>query len=205
MKPVQYDRIMANSDFHVLNLTYFLKSSLYVRSNSPLILVTYCMQPTHCLCRNWCLNQRNNWENGPTKISRTQFFQYCGQTIWTRSLAVFGVTRFSARHTFVWHQSETYYKTDVFPKTLAGEDDSRLKTRERSGWTILRYMNRRTPKPTKWQKPTLFNHADNEDSDQTRRMPRLIWVFAGRTCHFVGFLISRCVKPKPNYGLHFGQ
>ena len=30
--------------------------------------------------------------------------------------------------------------------------------------------------------------AHSEDSDQTRRMPRLIWVFAGRTCHFVGFV-----------------
>ena len=26
-----------------------------------------------------------------------------------------------------------------------------------------------------------FLHADNEDSDQTGRMPRMIWVFAGRT------------------------
>ena len=26
-----------------------------------------------------------------------------------------------------------------------------------------------------------FLHADSEDSDQTRRMPRLIWVFDGRT------------------------
>ena len=26
-----------------------------------------------------------------------------------------------------------------------------------------------------------FLQADNEDSDQTGRMPRLIWVFAGRT------------------------
>ena len=32
-----------------------------------------------------------------------------------------------------------------------------------------------------------YLHADSEDSDQTGRMPRLIWVFAGRTCHFVGF------------------
>ena len=36
-----------------------------------------------------------------------------------------------------------------------------------------------------------FLHADSEDSDQTGRMPRLIWVFAGRTCHFVGFVIRR--------------
>ena len=31
----------------------------------------------------------------------------------------------------------------------------------------------------------IFRHADSEDSDQTRRMPRLIWVFTGRTGHFV--------------------
>ena len=30
--------------------------------------------------------------------------------------------------------------------------------------------------------PTLVTHwAHSEDSDQTERMPRLIWVFAGRT------------------------
>ena len=28
-----------------------------------------------------------------------------------------------------------------------------------------------------------------EDSDQIGRMPRLIWVFAGRKCHFVGFVM----------------
>ena len=27
-----------------------------------------------------------------------------------------------------------------------------------------------------------FLHADNEDSDQTARMSRLIWVIVGRTC-----------------------
>ena len=32
-------------------------------------------------------------------------------------------------------------------------------------------------------------HADSEDSDQTGRMPRLIWVFAGRICNFVGFVM----------------
>ena len=31
--------------------------------------------------------------------------------------------------------------------------------------------------------------AHSEDSDQTGWMPRLIWVFAGRTCHFVGFVM----------------
>ena len=38
----------------------------------------------------------------------------------------------------------------------------------------------------KWvAKDPMFLKADSEDSDQTGRMPRLIWVFAGRTCHFV--------------------
>ena len=36
-----------------------------------------------------------------------------------------------------------------------------------------------------------FLYADSEDPDQTGRMPRRIWVFAGRTCHFVGFVMSR--------------
>ena len=38
-----------------------------------------------------------------------------------------------------------------------------------------------------------FLHADREDSDQTGRMPRLIWVFAGCTCHFVGFVMRRLI------------
>ena len=33
--------------------------------------------------------------------------------------------------------------------------------------------------------------AHSEDSDQTGRMPRLIWVFAGRTGHIVGFVKGR--------------
>ena len=37
----------------------------------------------------------------------------------------------------------------------------------------------------------VFLHADSEDSDQTGRMPRLIGVFAGRTDHFVSFVMRR--------------
>ena len=42
-----------------------------------------------------------------------------------------------------------------------------------------------------WRKlGSLATHwAHSEDSDQIGRMPRLIWVFAGRTCHFVGFVM----------------
>ena len=38
-------------------------------------------------------------------------------------------------------------------------------------------------------KDTRFLHADRENTDQTGWMPRLIWVFAGRTGHFVGFVM----------------
>ena len=76
-------------------------------------------------------------------------------------------------------------------------------------------MSRNMTKPTKWvcaqrrqislgirpvwsesllcaqwvAKDPSFLHADSEDSDQTRRMPRLIWVFAGRT---VTLLVLSC-------------
>ena len=36
-----------------------------------------------------------------------------------------------------------------------------------------------------------FLHADSEDSDQTGRMPRLIWVFTGRKGHLVGFVMRQ--------------
>ena len=35
----------------------------------------------------------------------------------------------------------------------------------------------------------MFLHVDSEDSDQTGWMPRLIWVLAGRTGHFAGFIM----------------
>ena len=38
-----------------------------------------------------------------------------------------------------------------------------------------------------------FLHADSEDSDQTGQMPRLIWVFTGRMCHFVGFVMRQLI------------
>ena len=38
-----------------------------------------------------------------------------------------------------------------------------------------------------------FLHADSEKSVQTGRMPMLIRVFAGRTCHFVGFVMRRLI------------
>ena len=79
-------------------------------------------------------------------------------------------------------------------------------------------MSRHMTKPTKWpvrtaktrislgirpvwSEPSLstwrnlgslaIHWAHSKDSDQTGRMPRLIWVFAGCTGHFVGFVVLR--------------
>ena len=53
------------------------------------------------------------------------------------------------------------------------------------------------PSPcTQWVvKDQSFLHADSEDSDQNGQMPRLIWVFPGRTCHFVGFVMRQLKWP----------
>ena len=83
---------------------------------------------------------------------------------------------------------------------------------------LIKEMSRLMTKPTKWHvrpaktqislgiRPvwsesslsawrklrSLATHwAHSEDSDQTGWMPRLIWVFAGRTGHFVGFVTRR--------------
>ena len=42
-----------------------------------------------------------------------------------------------------------------------------------------------------------FLHVDSEDSDQTGWTPRLIWVFAGRTDHFVSFVKTNKVTVHP--------
>ena len=47
--------------------------------------------------------------------------------------------------------------------------------------------------PSAWRKlGSVATHwAHSEDSDQTGRMPRLIWVFVVRTCHFIGFVMRQ--------------
>ena len=49
-----------------------------------------------------------------------------------------------------------------------------------------------------WRKlGSLATHwAHSEDSDQTGSMPRMIWVFAGRTYHFVRFVMRRLKSNK---------
>ena len=55
-------------------------------------------------------------------------------------------------------------------------------------------------------KSAKFLHADNEDSDRSARMGRLIWVFIGRICPQVRFLalrfrfcIPQCIPLCPSY------
>ena len=80
--------------------------------------------------------------------------------------------------------------------------------RLRSAWASTR-SDQSLPCALIWlAKDPRFLHADSEDSDQTGRMPRLVWVFAGRTAtllvllwgewvftgrtgHFVGFVMRR--------------
>ena len=94
-------------------------------------------------------------------------------------------------------------------------DDRRERCQKESS-----YLSRLMTKPTKWHvrpaktqislairpvrsesslcaywiaKGPSFLHADSENPDQTGRMPRLIRIFAGRTCHFVGFVMRRII------------
>ena len=86
-----------------------------------------------------------------------------------------------------------------------------------------KYINeQRMTKPTKWHvrwtktqispiwsesspcalwvaKDPSFLHADSEDSDQTGRIPRLIWVLTGCTCHFVGFVTRWLISYEPQF------
>ena len=55
--------------------------------------------------------------------------------------------------------------------------------RLRSAWASL----------SAWRKLWSVATHYTANTDQTGQMPRLIWVFAGRTCHFVG-LVKRWLK-----------
>ena len=48
--------------------------------------------------------------------------------------------------------------------------------------------------PVRRKLGSLATHwAHSEDSDQTGRMYRLIWIFAGRTGNFLGFVMRRLI------------
>ena len=61
--------------------------------------------------------------------------------------------------------------------------------RLRSAWAFAQSdQNLRCP-----HEPLTTHWARSEDSDQIGWMSRLIWVFARRTCHFVGFVMRRLI------------
>ena len=67
---------------------------------------------------------------------------------------------------------------------------------QQSGMCVQRRLRSESSLCAQWvAKDPSFLHADSEDSDQTGWMPRLTWVFAGRTCHFVGFVMRRLKEP----------
>ena len=101
---------------------------------------------------------------------------------------------------------------------MARDLNTEPQTERQGGDTVHHDVSRLVTKPTKWHvrpaktqislgirpvwsesslcaqwvaKDPSFLYADSEDSDQTGRIPRLIWVFAGRTCNFVGFVTRR--------------
>ena len=73
---------------------------------------------------------------------------------------------------------------DKFNKTTVHPAKTKISLGIRPFWLCAQWV----------AKDPSFLHADSEDSDQTGRMPRLIWVFAGRTCHFVGFVMRRLIS-----------
>ena len=78
---------------------------------------------------------------------------------------------------------------------------------EKSKVNLQNKMSRLMTKPTKWhvhpaktqislsawrKLGSLATYwAQSKDSDRTGQMPRLIWVFAACTCHFVGFVMRQ--------------
>ena len=70
------------------------------------------------------------------------------------------------------------------------QNDLCAQRRLRSAWASA--QSDQSSQRAQWvAEDPMFLHADSEDSDQTGQMPRLIWVFAGRKGHFVGFVMRR--------------
>ena len=82
----------------------------------------------------------------------------------------------------VWDMSRIMTKTTKLVCT---------QRRLRSAWAFA--QSYQSSLRAQWvAKDTSFLHADSEVSDQTGRMTRLIWVFAGRTAIL---LVLSCIKP----------
>ena len=104
-------------------------------------------------------------------------------------LLAYSINRFS--HDVV-HMAVNMYKMSQSGKNEPAHDKTNKMTcaqrRLRSEYSL----------GAKWQaNDPVFLHADSEDSDKTGRMPRLIWIFAGRICHFVGFVMQWLTRTAP--------
>ena len=81
--------------------------------------------------------------------------------------------------TIIWAASRQNQQTHCAPSEDSdepGHPPSRIRVFACAQWVV---------------KDPSFLQAGSKDSDQTGRMSRLIWVSAGRTCHFVGFVMRR--------------
>ena len=111
-------------------------------------------------------------------------------------------------------RSDRQTLTENTPEVSQSRRTALLWHRKKKGWTKQTYEPAHDKKITKlhvrpaktqislgicpvWSESSLsawrtagslaIHWAHNKDSGHTELMPRLIWVFAGRTCHFVGF------------------
>ena len=73
----------------------------------------------------------------------------------------------------------------IWASTLQNQQNCMCTQRRlRSAWASAKWSESWLHAQWAAKDPSLL-HAESEDSDQTGRMPRLIWDFATRTCHFV--------------------
>ena len=122
-----------------------------------------------------------------------------------------------AQWSFCWfcHEAAHFWLVDWF-RFIAPGNIMKVMSR-----CCLKHLSRLMTKPTKWHvrpaktqislgiRPVWSESslsawrnlgslatywAHSEDSDQTGRMPRLIWVVAGRTCLFIGFVMRRLIS-----------
>ena len=105
--------------------------------------------------------------------------------------------RFTVTHQ--WSKMQVIYIKFILVNRLTVNEMSRLMTKP-TKWPVcpaktqislgIRPVWSESSLCAQWvAKDPNFLYADSEDSDQTGHMPRLIWVFAGCTCPFVGFVM----------------
>ena len=98
-------------------------------------------------------------------------------------------------------ESETKSWSKILPdleltRTLATSWTTYMRTTKLHLRSLIRIFGVRMKKPWVLSYP-LSEWARSKDSNQTGWMPRLIWVFAGRICHFVGFVMRRLIYRCP--------